>query len=222
MRVSAALELIFALSTFAVASSQIWNPTWPIPPDYRFGPCMQEVYEWFGNNNELSCTAKEVYANSVTCDGCPATCTRGELIVVNVSASIHFNSDRYDPALYIARTSCDPTNNCALESSHCAVDTLGPDDGANHPGHIFSNDQKREMKATSLAWDIICRRQLTYLLIVSSILLIQLFGRRGRKRVGSTRLFVSWQLDSSLWRISSRWTFIHVFLSIHCDLNPQF
>ena len=142
MRVSAALELIFALSTFAVASSQIWNPTWPIPPDYRFGPCMQEVYEWFGNNNELSCTAKEVYANSVTCDGCPATCTRGELIVVNVSASIHFNSDRYDPALYIARTSCDPTNNCALESSHCAVDTLGPDDGANHPGHIFSNDQK--------------------------------------------------------------------------------
>lgn len=141
MRISTALELIFALSGCAVVSGQVWNPTWPFPPDYRFGPCMQEVYDWFGNSNELSCTAKEVYANSVTCNGCPTTCTRGGFIVVNVTGSIHFNSDRYDPALYIARTPCVSTRNCALESTYCAVDTLGPDDAANH-NEIYSNDQK--------------------------------------------------------------------------------
>lgn len=83
-----------------------------------------------------------VYANNVTCVNCPNTCERGSFIVVNVTASIHFNSDRYDPGLYIARSPCDPTRNCALESTYCTVDTLGPEDSANHPSNIFSDDQK--------------------------------------------------------------------------------
>lgn len=60
------------------------------------------------------------------------------LPAVSISTRI---GNRYDPALYIARTPCVPTRNCALESTYCAVDTLGPDDAANH-NEIYSNDQK--------------------------------------------------------------------------------
>lgn len=142
MRISILTKLAIALSSTGLASGQIWNPTWPFPPDYRFGPCMQEVYNWFGPGNTLSCTAKEVYANNVTCVDCPSTCQRGDFIVVNVTGSIHFNSNRYDPALYIARSPRDAVQNCALESTYCTVDVLGTDDGANHPSNVISDDQK--------------------------------------------------------------------------------
>ena len=61
-----------------------------------------------------------------------------------MTASLHFNSDRYDPGLYIARSPCTPTanSNCALQSTYCTVDTLGTDDAAKYPGNILSDDQK--------------------------------------------------------------------------------
>jgi hypothetical protein len=106
---------------------------------------MQEVYNWFGPGNDLSCTAKEVYANNVTCVDCPTTCQRGSYIVVNVTGSIHFNSDRYDPGLYIARSPCSPTGpagNCAIESTYCTVDTFGPEDYAKYPNNVYPFDAK--------------------------------------------------------------------------------
>ena len=62
---------------------------------------MQEVYSGF-NNNHLVCNAKEVYANYVSVLNGPTSCERGDYIYVNVSASIHFNSGRYDVAMYTA------------------------------------------------------------------------------------------------------------------------
>ena len=134
--------LLFLLPLLTTA--QVWSSDWPDPPDYREGPCMQEVYNWFRPDNALSCTAKEVYANNVTCVDCPSTCTRGEFLTINVTGSLHFNSGRYDPGYYIARSACTPTagSNCALQSQYCTVETFGTEDAAKHPSNIFSYDAK--------------------------------------------------------------------------------
>eukprot|EP00956_Cyclotella_meneghiniana_P040396 scaffold194406_cov93-Cyclotella_meneghiniana.AAC.1 len=95
----------------------------PSPPAWEEGPCMQEVYSGF-NNNRLVCNAKEVYANYVSVMNGPTSCERGDYIYVNVSASIHFNSGRYDVAMYTATSSCTTSGSrsCGLDAATCAVD----------------------------------------------------------------------------------------------------
>ena len=106
---------------------------------------MQEVFDHFATSKGgLVCTAKEVYANNVTVIGGPPSwsCERGEYIYVNISASIHFNTDRYDPAIYTASSNCivdNTANNCAIDGKTCAVDVLGPEDAI--PGKIENADQ---------------------------------------------------------------------------------
>jgi hypothetical protein len=76
---------------------------------------MNAVYKNFKpQGGDLTCTAKEVYANSAEVLQGPTACERGEPIIVNVTASIHFNAGRYDPAIYTATSSCtggDANNN---------------------------------------------------------------------------------------------------------------
>ena len=43
---------------------------------------MNEVFQAFGNNNNLQCTAKEVTMEATQVEG-PDTCERGEIITVN-------------------------------------------------------------------------------------------------------------------------------------------
>ena len=108
---------------------------------------MQEVYDLLGNGEgSLVCTAKEVYANSANVTDGPTSCMRGDSITVNVSASIHFNSARYDPAIYTASSDCDVgnvANNCAIDGKTCAVDVLGPEDANGTNGAIASDDTKQ-------------------------------------------------------------------------------
>eukprot|EP00956_Cyclotella_meneghiniana_P020956 scaffold37623_cov59-Cyclotella_meneghiniana.AAC.2 len=105
---------------------------------------MQAVYGAFNNNN-LGCTAKEVYANSATVMQGPTSCERGGYIYVNISASIHFNTDLYDVGMYTATSACTPSASasCGLEAATCAVDVLGPDDSANAPNNVLQNDVKQ-------------------------------------------------------------------------------
>jgi hypothetical protein len=104
---------------------------------------MSAVYKYF-NNNELGCTAKEVFANSATVLQGPTSCSRGDYIYVNVSASIHFNTDRYDVGIYTATSACTPSASasCGLEAATCAVDVLSSTDAVNAPGHVVQDDFK--------------------------------------------------------------------------------
>lgn len=105
---------------------------------------MQEVYSFFRNNDKLSCTAKEVYALNDTATSVegPTECERGDIILVNISAAIHFNPDRYDVGIYTATVGCDPSGPafCGLEAATCAVDILDYDDHLNAPSNIIQND----------------------------------------------------------------------------------
>jgi hypothetical protein len=107
---------------------------------------MQAVYDRFGNGEgSLVCTAKEVYANNANVTGGPTSCMRGDYIYVNVTASIHFNTARYDPAIYTASSDCivgNTANNCAVDGSTCAVDVLTEKDATGTNGAIASADTK--------------------------------------------------------------------------------
>lgn len=104
---------------------------------------MQAVYGNFNNNN-LGCTAKEVYANNDTATAVqgPTECVRGEYIYVNVSASIHFNADRYDVGIYTATSACNPSASadCGLHARTCAVDILDSVDNARAPSNVLTTD----------------------------------------------------------------------------------
>jgi hypothetical protein len=110
---------------------------------------MQEVYDRMGNGEgNLVCTAGEVYANNVTVIGGPPSwsCERGTYIYVNISASIHFNTPRYDPAIYTSTSGCtigNADNNCGVVGSTCAVDVLTEKDANMTNGEIASDDTKQ-------------------------------------------------------------------------------
>ena len=105
---------------------------------------MNAVYKNFKpQGTDLTCTAKEVYANSATVLQGPTACERGEPIIVNVTASIHFNAGRFDPAIYTATSSCtggDENNNCGVAGSTCAADVLGPKDANFSQGVVVMAD----------------------------------------------------------------------------------
>lgn len=93
----------------------------------------------------LVCNAKEVYANNdqaLVLQG-PTQCNRGDYIYVNVSASLHFNADRYDVGIYTATSGCtggSAVNSCGVLGSTCAVDILEADDAARAPNNIGQVD----------------------------------------------------------------------------------
>ena len=130
---------------------------------------MQAVYGYFNNGQKLTCTAKEVYAINDTATSVqgPTECNRGDIIYVNISASIHFNSDRYDVGIYTgkpivdhfglslmrsnlfyypiylpATTGCNPSAPafCGLEAATCAVDILDEEDHLYAPANIKKLD----------------------------------------------------------------------------------
>jgi hypothetical protein len=118
---------------------------------------MQAVYGYFNNGQKLTCTAKEVYAINDTATSVqgPTECNRGDIIYVNISASLHFNTDRYDVGIYTATSGCDPSAPafCGLEAATCAVDILDDEDHLNAPDNIvkYDNppDQCNDVKAPS-------------------------------------------------------------------------
>jgi hypothetical protein len=111
---------------------------------------MNAVYKHFKpQGGDLTCTAKEVYANSAEVLQGPTTCERGEIIYVNVSASIHFNAGRFDPAIYTATSSCTGGNgnvNCGSVGSTCAADVLGPKDRDFSNGTVTQADPAKGNK----------------------------------------------------------------------------
>lgn len=108
---------------------------------------MQEVFDYFGKSQGgLVCTAKDVYANNATVLEGPNSCERGSFIYVNISASIHFNAARYDPAIYTASSDCtvnNTVNNCAVDGRTCAVDVLTQKDATGTNGAIASDDTRQ-------------------------------------------------------------------------------
>ena len=166
MKLSRLFTSILGMSLLArglSAPGASWNPAWPAPPIWSNGPCMNAVYGLF-NNNELGCTAKEVYANNdaATAVEGPSECERGDYIYVNVTASLHFNADRYDVGIYTATSACDPSASasCGLEAATCAVDILDSTNQATAPSNVFSNDAKDgqdscyEVVTGSGGWDL--------------------------------------------------------------------
>ena len=127
----------------------------PNPPEWEEGPCMQEVYSGFKNNN-LVCNAKEVYANNITVINGPTSCEQGDYIYVNVSASIHLNTDRYDVGIYTATSVCttSDSSSCGLYAATCAVDVLGPEDNLNAPDNVKQNDAKG---GTDSCYDVVAQ-----------------------------------------------------------------
>jgi hypothetical protein len=65
--------------------------------------CLQENEE-----NELVCATKEVYLDTVVSD--IMSCVKGEQVLVNIDASIHFASGRYDIGWYVATDGGDSLN----------------------------------------------------------------------------------------------------------------
>jgi hypothetical protein len=128
---------------------------------------MGEVSGHFNNNDKLSCTAKEVFANNATVLHGPSECSYGEVITVNLTASIHFNTDRKDIGVYTATSTsgCDISiegNNCAVNGTACAVDILDKGDSDISDGHVLQDDSKPsnyqdmcyDVRAPQGGWDL--------------------------------------------------------------------
>ena len=64
--------------------------TWPAG-----GPCMNEVFQAYSNNNDLQCTAEEVTTIATQVEK-PQECIQGSTINVNLTISIDFHATRYD------------------------------------------------------------------------------------------------------------------------------
>lgn len=105
--------------------------------------CMQTNWEDAGNSQNLVCRAKEVFLNSLTT--VRTSCTTGSYITLNVNASIHFNTERYDPAWYVALDGGDAlTGTCAINGL-VQGNTYKVTDGINGPiagSVVWNNDFK--------------------------------------------------------------------------------
>lgn len=121
--------------------------------------CMNDVFKYYKpQGGILSCTAKEVYANNATVIDGPDECIRGQNITVNLTASIHFNTDRRDPAIYISQSNvCNETANgkCASSGERCAVDVLGPAIQAKYPDWIGVDDNHKDGTANDTCLDVL-------------------------------------------------------------------
>ena len=89
---------------------------------------MNDIYQapqYGDNNNNPQCTANEVSAIATHVEG-PPTCTVGSKVVVNVTASLTFNADRYDVGLYTYTGSPEEyADDSAVFGNQCAFQILG-------------------------------------------------------------------------------------------------
>eukprot|EP00970_Alexandrium_tamarense_P016530 scaffold6736_cov171-Alexandrium_tamarense.AAC.1 len=113
--------------------------------DYVLGPCMNTITNHFEKKN-AGCDAGEVKSINVTLgDNDPTTCIEGENITVNPVLFVEANTERFDPAIWVAQdpdcvpASSDPQDSCALVGGFCALEVLGPDDEAEN-SNIGQND----------------------------------------------------------------------------------
>eukprot|EP00970_Alexandrium_tamarense_P018549 scaffold13350_cov270-Alexandrium_tamarense.AAC.2 len=106
-------------------------PTTTPPLPTHESPCMDTVWKSLGHTQDLVCTAKDVYTEATYVEG-PATCERGSIITVNVTASIHFHATRYDFAMY---TYTGTMNSDPVFGETCAIDILNEDDVGSDGGN---------------------------------------------------------------------------------------
>eukprot|EP00986_Skeletonema_menzelii_P003120 scaffold913_cov130-Skeletonema_menzelii.AAC.1 len=99
--------------------------TWPAG-----GPCMNEVFQSHGNNNNLRCTAKEVNTIATHVEG-PLECIQGSTISVNLTISIDFHATRYDFHIY---TYTGTQNGDPVFGESCALDHL------TEENHLLNED----------------------------------------------------------------------------------
>eukprot|EP00986_Skeletonema_menzelii_P009798 scaffold4562_cov132-Skeletonema_menzelii.AAC.4 len=99
--------------------------TWPAG-----GPCMNEVFQSHGNNNNLQCTAKEVNTIATHVEG-PLECIQGSTINVNLTISIDFHATRYDFHIY---TYTGTQNGDPIFGESCALDHL------TEENHLLNQD----------------------------------------------------------------------------------
>eukprot|EP00970_Alexandrium_tamarense_P013755 scaffold3662_cov94-Alexandrium_tamarense.AAC.1 len=106
--------------------------------DYVLGPCMNTITNHFENKN-AGCDAGEVKSINVTLgDNDPTTCIEGENISVNPVLFVEANTERFDPAIWVAQdpdcvpASSNPQDSCALVGGFCALEVLGPEDEAEN------------------------------------------------------------------------------------------
>jgi hypothetical protein len=79
------------------------DPYVPTPPGVNgtVTECMLPHWRDSGKKSPLVCTAKEVYLDNVRNKN-RTRCIEGKTIKVDISADVMFNTDRYDPAFFVA------------------------------------------------------------------------------------------------------------------------
>ena len=106
---------------------------------------MNYVYqapEYGDNSQTLKCTANEVSGRATDLEG-PETCELNSKVKVNVTASLTFNTERFDVGLYTytgSRAGYDQLQDeAALKGDQCAFQTLVPSDQCSPPGNSSDN-----------------------------------------------------------------------------------
>eukprot|EP00970_Alexandrium_tamarense_P017808 scaffold11478_cov117-Alexandrium_tamarense.AAC.1 len=173
-------------------------------PSYTLGLCMNDVFKIYKpQGGILSCTAKEVYANNATVIDGPDECIRGQNITVNLTASIHFNTDRRDPAIYISQSNvCNETANgkCASSGERCAVDVLGPAIQAKYPDWIGVDDNHKDGTANDTCLDVLpAGGGRDYDFTFQQDLLIPCVGENDTDKTVSLATCFSWNQDNNDW-----------------------
>lgn len=103
--------------------------------------CMQTNWEDAGNSQDLVCRAKEVYLTEVTTTR--TSCNLNSMIKLNLTATIHFNTARYDPAWYVATDGGDAlVGQCSLGALTQGTDYKVLDGGKSVGSVKWNNDFK--------------------------------------------------------------------------------
>jgi len=103
---------------------------------------MEDAWEDADNHQNLVCRAKEVYLNDIHAKA-RETCDLNSMITINVDASIHFNSARYDNGWYVAKDGGD-----AL-TGHCAISGLL----SNHQYNVRDGYGTAASEVGSVTWN---------------------------------------------------------------------
>ena len=77
--------------------------------DCNQGQCMEDNWFRYRKGGGLVCTAKEVTLSHLEA-GERATCEEGSMVTVDLKATVHFNTGRYDVGWYIAKDGGDALN----------------------------------------------------------------------------------------------------------------
>jgi len=77
--------------------------------DCNQGNCMEDNFFRYRNGGGLTCTAKEVKLSHIEA-GKRMTCEEGTMVIIDLKATVHFNTGRYDVGWYIAKDGGDALN----------------------------------------------------------------------------------------------------------------